>query len=166
MDCHVRSNLLFSVLNVSAGSECGSSVCIWSQIPQVCTSTSTYCLNISLFYLCMFISNIFWWSNFHLQMHMMKNELSSESFSTLITHSQVKLDVDPPQLTFFLLIHNLAPVGGTNLSQVAIRDSISGIIPLKTEGRVVERGYQTFAIDLLSGMYGSQNVLKYFFTFV
>lgn len=42
-------------------------------------------------------------------------------------------------------------MGGTNLSQVAIRDSISGIVPLKTEGRVVERGYQTFAIDSLAG---------------
>ncbi len=73
---------------------------------------------------------------------------------------QVKLDTDPPQLTFFLLIHNMGPVGGTNLSQVAIRDSISGIVPLKTEGKEVERGYQTFAIDSLAGMSESQNVLK------
>lgn len=80
--------------------------------------------------------------------------MTDSYFLFLITHSQVKLDVDPPQLTFFLLIHNMAPVGGTNLSQVAIRDSIFGIVPLKTEGRVVERGYQTFAIDSLSGMYG------------
>lgn len=72
----------------------------------------------------------------------------------------MKLDTDPPQLTFFLLIHNMGPVGGTNLSQVAIRDSTSGIVPLKTEGRVVERGYQTFAIDSLSGMSGSQNVVN------
>ncbi|XP_044036940.1 limbin-like isoform X2 [Siniperca chuatsi] len=72
---------------------------------------------------------------------------------------QVKRDADPPQLTFFLLIHNMGPVGGTNLSQVAIRDSISGIEPLKTEGRVVERGYQTFAIDSLSA--GSQVVVNY-----
>ena len=64
---------------------------------------------------------------------------------------QVKMDTDPPQLTFFLVIHNMGPVGGTNLSQVAIRDSISGIVPLKSEGRVVEKGYQTFAIDSLSG---------------
>eukprot|EP00064_Thunnus_orientalis_P006261 superscaffoldBa00000646_g6277 len=64
--------------------------------------------------------------------------------------AQAKLDTDPPQLTFFLLIHNMSPVGGTNLSQVAIRDSISGIVPLKTEGKVVERGYQTFAIDSLA----------------
>ncbi|XP_041809196.1 limbin-like [Chelmon rostratus] len=73
--------------------------------------------------------------------------------------AQVKLDTDPPQLTFSLLIHNMGPVGGTNLSQVAIRDSISGIVPLKTEGRVVERGYQTFAIDSLSA--GSQVVVNY-----
>uniref|UniRef100_A0A8D0CPT6 EvC ciliary complex subunit 2 n=1 Tax=Sander lucioperca TaxID=283035 RepID=A0A8D0CPT6_SANLU len=73
--------------------------------------------------------------------------------------AQVKLDTDPPQLTFFLRIHNKGPVGGTNLSQVAIRDSISGIVPLKSEGRVVERGYQTFAIDSLSA--GSQVVVNY-----
>uniref|UniRef100_A0A3Q1EHV5 EvC ciliary complex subunit 2 n=3 Tax=Acanthochromis polyacanthus TaxID=80966 RepID=A0A3Q1EHV5_9TELE len=63
--------------------------------------------------------------------------------------AKVKLDTDPPQLTFFLEIRNMGPVGGTNLSQVAIRDSISGIVPVKTEGRVVESGYQTFAIDSL-----------------
>ncbi|XP_026163796.1 limbin isoform X2 [Mastacembelus armatus] len=73
--------------------------------------------------------------------------------------AQVKFDIDPPQLIFFLLIHNVGPVGGTNLSQVAIRDSISGIVPLKTEGRVVERGYQTFAIDSLSA--GSRVVVNY-----
>ncbi|XP_078104188.1 limbin-like isoform X3 [Sander vitreus] len=73
--------------------------------------------------------------------------------------AQVKLDTDPPQLTFFLRIRNKGPVGGTNLSQVAIRDSISGIVPLKSEGRVVERGYQTFAIDSLSA--GSQVVVNY-----
>ncbi|XP_029908434.1 limbin [Myripristis murdjan] len=73
--------------------------------------------------------------------------------------AQVKLDTDPPQLAFFLLIHNMGPVGGTNLSQVAVRDSISGIVPLKTEGKVVETGYQTFAIDSLSA--GSQVVVNY-----
>ena len=72
----------------------------------------------------------------------------------------MKLDTDPPQLTFFLQIKNKGSVGSTNLSQVAIRDSLSGIVPLKTEGRVVERGYQTFAIDSLSGMCGNLNVAK------
>ncbi|XP_034539424.1 limbin-like isoform X2 [Notolabrus celidotus] len=73
--------------------------------------------------------------------------------------AQVKLNTDPPQVTFFLLIHNMGPVGGTNLSQVAVRDSISGIVPLKTEGRVVEKGYQTFAIDSLSA--GSKVIVNY-----
>ncbi|XP_054640507.1 limbin-like isoform X3 [Dunckerocampus dactyliophorus] len=73
--------------------------------------------------------------------------------------AQVLADADPPQLTFFLLIHNLSPVGGTNLSQVAIRDSIFGIVPLRTEGRVVERGYQMFAVDSLSA--GSQIIVNY-----
>lgn len=63
----------------------------------------------------------------------------------------MKPDSDPPELTFYLLIHNMGPVGGTNLSQVAIRDCIFGIVPLKTEGSVVERGYQSFAIDSLTG---------------
>lgn len=72
--------------------------------------------------------------------------------------TKVKLDTDPPQLTFFLLVRNVGPVGGTNLSQVAIRDSISGLVPLKSEGRVVERGYQTFAIESLLGMFGNEDV--------
>ncbi|MED6284253.1 hypothetical protein CHARACLAT_017386 [Characodon lateralis] len=73
--------------------------------------------------------------------------------------AQVKLGTDPPQLTFFLLIHNMGPLSGTNLSQVAVRDSISGIVPIRTEGRVVERGYQTFAIDSL--LAGSHVVVNY-----
>lgn len=72
--------------------------------------------------------------------------------------TKVKLDTDPPQLMFFLLVRNVGPVGGTNLSQVAIRDSISGLVPLKSEGRVVERGYQTFAIESLLGMFGNEDV--------
>lgn len=73
---------------------------------------------------------------------------------------QLKLGSEPPQLTFYLMIDNSGPAGGsgTNLSQVAIRDSTSGIVPIRTEGRVVERGYQTFAIDSLSGKCTSENV--------
>lgn len=73
--------------------------------------------------------------------------------------AQLKLDTNPPQLTFFLLIHNMGPVHGSNLSQVAVRDSISGIVPLKSEGREVERGFQTFAIDSLFA--GSHVVVNY-----
>ncbi|XP_033990959.1 limbin-like isoform X2 [Trematomus bernacchii] len=70
--------------------------------------------------------------------------------------AQLQPDTDPPQLTFCLLIHN---VGGTNLSQVAIQDSISGIVPLKSEGRVVVIGYQEFSIDSLSA--GSKVFFNY-----
>jgi len=64
---------------------------------------------------------------------------------------QVILGTDPPQLAFYLLIQNLDQVGGGDLSQVAIRDSISGVVPLKSEGKVVETDYQTFALDSLPG---------------
>ncbi|KAM9814002.1 limbin-like [Neosynchiropus ocellatus] len=76
-------------------------------------------------------------------------------------HKCAKVDYswNPPLLTFFLLIHNTGPVGGTNLSQVAVRDSISGVIPVRTEGRVVEKGYQMFVLDVLSG--GSLVLLNY-----
>ncbi|KAJ7999661.1 hypothetical protein DPEC_G00196720 [Dallia pectoralis] len=54
-----------------------------------------------------------------------------------------------PHLTFVLLIHNLAPAGGTNLSQLAIRDSVSGIAPIQSGDVAVEKGFQTFTIDSL-----------------
>ncbi|XP_077582436.1 limbin-like isoform X1 [Stigmatopora nigra] len=73
--------------------------------------------------------------------------------------ARVLADSEPPKLIFFLLVHNLSPVGGTNISQLAIRDSIYGIIPLKTRGKVVEKGYQMFAIDSLSA--GTQIVFNY-----
>ncbi|XP_046882400.1 limbin-like isoform X2 [Hypomesus transpacificus] len=72
--------------------------------------------------------------------------------------AQVQTGTEFPHLMFFLLIHNIGPVGGTNLSQLAIRDSVSGIAPLDSGGRVVEKGYQTFAIDSLPGSY---HVIKY-----
>ncbi|XP_062312685.1 limbin-like isoform X1 [Osmerus eperlanus] len=73
--------------------------------------------------------------------------------------AQVQAGTEFPHLMFFLLIHNIGPVGGTNLSQLAIRDSVSGIAPLESGGRVVEKGYQTFAIDSLPA--GSYHVVKY-----
>uniref|UniRef100_A0A8C4ZQB5 EvC ciliary complex subunit 2 n=1 Tax=Gadus morhua TaxID=8049 RepID=A0A8C4ZQB5_GADMO len=77
----------------------------------------------------------------------------------LFFHEQVILGTDPPQLAIYLLIHNLDQVGAGDLSQVAIRDSISGIIPLKSEGKVVETDFQTFALDSLPA--GSQHFLNY-----
>lgn len=86
-------------------------------------------------------------------------------FSVHAVCLQLKLGSEPPQLTFYLMIDNSGPAGGsgTNLSQVAIRDSTSGIVPIRTEGRVVERGYQTFAIDSLSGKCRSENVTSNFY---
>ncbi|KAJ3603156.1 hypothetical protein NHX12_030899 [Muraenolepis orangiensis] len=73
--------------------------------------------------------------------------------------AQVVLGVDPPQMAFSLVIHNLDRAGGADLSQVAIRDSISGIVPLESAGKVVETDYQTFALDSLPA--GSQHVVNY-----
>ncbi|KAF6731878.1 Limbin [Oryzias melastigma] len=72
------------------------------------------------------------------------------SFLNFISNAVlVNLHADPPQLTFFLLIHNTGSAGGANLFQMVIRDSVSGITPIRTDGRVVERGFQMFAIDSL-----------------
>ncbi|XP_045079741.1 limbin isoform X2 [Coregonus clupeaformis] len=73
--------------------------------------------------------------------------------------AQVEVGTEFPHLTFFLLIHNIGPPGGTNLSQLAIRDSVSGIAPLQSVGMVVEKGFQTFTIDSLPA--GSQYVVTY-----
>ncbi|CAB1354190.1 unnamed protein product [Coregonus sp. 'balchen'] len=73
--------------------------------------------------------------------------------------AQVDAGTEFPHLTFFLLIHNIGPPWGTNLSQLAIRDSVSGIAPLQSGGMVVEKGFQTFTIDSLSA--GSQYVVTY-----
>lgn len=70
---------------------------------------------------------------------------------------QVVLGADPPQLAFYLLIHNLDQVGGGDLSQVVIRDAISGIVPLESEGKVVETDFQTFTLDSLPG--GSEGIV-------
>uniref|UniRef100_A0A4W5N1I5 EvC ciliary complex subunit 2 n=1 Tax=Hucho hucho TaxID=62062 RepID=A0A4W5N1I5_9TELE len=73
--------------------------------------------------------------------------------------AQVEAGTEFPQLTFFLLINNTGPPGDSNLSQLAIRDSVSGIAPLQSGGMVVEKGFQTFTIDSLPA--GSQYVVTY-----
>nr|XP_023852935.1 uncharacterized protein LOC111970439 isoform X2 [Salvelinus alpinus] len=73
--------------------------------------------------------------------------------------AQVEVGTEFPHLTFFLLIHNIGPPGGTNLSKLAIRDFVSGIAPLQSGGMVVETGFQTFTIDSLPA--GSQYVVTY-----
>ncbi|CAL8340825.1 unnamed protein product [Merluccius merluccius] len=73
--------------------------------------------------------------------------------------AQVVLGSEPPQLAFYLLIHNLEPVGGGDLAQVAIRDSISGLVPLASGGKVVETDYQTWTLDSLPA--GATHVVNY-----
>uniref|UniRef100_A0A674DY87 EvC ciliary complex subunit 2 n=1 Tax=Salmo trutta TaxID=8032 RepID=A0A674DY87_SALTR len=79
---------------------------------------------------------------------------SIRSFGT-----QVEAGTEFPLLTFFLLINNTGPPGDNNLSQLAIRDSVSGIAALQSGGMVVEKGFQTFTIDSLPA--GSQHVVTY-----
>uniref|UniRef100_A0A8C7G6X7 EvC ciliary complex subunit 2 n=1 Tax=Oncorhynchus kisutch TaxID=8019 RepID=A0A8C7G6X7_ONCKI len=79
---------------------------------------------------------------------------SLRSFGT-----QVEAGTEFPHLTFFLLINNTGPPGDSNLSQLAIRDSVSGIAALQSGGMVVEKGFQTFTIDSLPA--GSQYVVTY-----
>ncbi|XP_024125410.1 limbin isoform X2 [Oryzias melastigma] len=86
----------------------------------------------------------------HHSLPQVQNVSSPSSFSVNFRKcAQVNLHADPPQLTFFLLIHNTGSAGGANLFQMVIRDSVSGITPIRTDGRVVERGFQMFAIDSL-----------------
>uniref|UniRef100_A0A8C6U393 Limbin n=1 Tax=Neogobius melanostomus TaxID=47308 RepID=A0A8C6U393_9GOBI len=86
--------------------------------------------------------------------------LCSVSFTAVLVFPQMKRGSDPPEVSFFLLIHNVAsPALGSNLSQVSVRDSISGIVPVQSVGREVERGFQSFTIDALHA--GSQVVLNY-----
>ncbi|KAL0977810.1 hypothetical protein UPYG_G00161490 [Umbra pygmaea] len=73
--------------------------------------------------------------------------------------AQVDAGTEFPSLTFLLRIRNSGPPGGTNLTQLAIRDSVSGITPLQSEGTVVEKGFQTFTIDSLPA--GSVYVVTY-----
>uniref|UniRef100_A0A674DX34 EvC ciliary complex subunit 2 n=1 Tax=Salmo trutta TaxID=8032 RepID=A0A674DX34_SALTR len=73
--------------------------------------------------------------------------------------AQVEAGTEFPLLTFFLLINNTGPPGDNNLSQLAIRDSVSGIAALQSGGMVVEKGFQTFTIDSLPA--GSQHVVTY-----
>ncbi|RVE72391.1 hypothetical protein OJAV_G00039950 [Oryzias javanicus] len=95
----------------------------------------------------------------HHSLPQVQNVSSPSSFSVNFRKcAQVDVDADPPQLTFFLLIRNMGSAGGANLFQVVIRDSVSGIVPIRTDGRVVERGFQMFAIDsLMAGSYVAVN---------
>ncbi|XDV37892.1 hypothetical protein PO909_007418 [Leuciscus waleckii] len=61
------------------------------------------------------------------------------------------------ELRVTLLVRN--PEEGHDLSQLCIRDSVSDVTLLQTNGSVQERGYQTFSTDTLPA--GSQFVVLY-----
>ncbi|XP_028809460.1 limbin-like isoform X2 [Denticeps clupeoides] len=73
--------------------------------------------------------------------------------------AQVNSGKEFPQVTIFLLINHTGPPGASNLSQVSIRDAVSGIDILHTSGKMQERGFQTYTADSLPA--GSLYVAMY-----
>uniref|UniRef100_A0A9J8CPY5 Limbin n=1 Tax=Cyprinus carpio carpio TaxID=630221 RepID=A0A9J8CPY5_CYPCA len=69
-----------------------------------------------------------------------------DSAGSVSAQVQVRLEVSNPQ-------------EGRDLSQLCIRDSVSGVTLLQTNGSVQERGFQTFSADSLHA--GSQYVVSY-----
>uniref|UniRef100_A0A8C1NK98 Limbin n=1 Tax=Cyprinus carpio TaxID=7962 RepID=A0A8C1NK98_CYPCA len=72
--------------------------------------------------------------------------LQVDSAGSVSAQVQVRLEVSNPQ-------------EGRDLSQLCIRDSVSGVTLLQTNGSVQERGFQTFSADSLHA--GSQYVVSY-----
>ncbi len=64
--------------------------------------------------------------------------LQVESGGSVSAQVQVRLQVSNPQQ-------------GGDLSQLCIRDSVSGVTLLQTNSSVQERGFQTFSADSLRG---------------
>lgn len=62
---------------------------------------------------------------------------------------QVDADGAFPQVLVWLVVSN--PQEGRDLSQLCIRDSVSDVTLLQTNGSVQERGFQTFSTDSLRG---------------
>nr|XP_055033426.1 uncharacterized protein LOC129421874 isoform X2 [Misgurnus anguillicaudatus] len=71
--------------------------------------------------------------------------------------AQVETGGGFPQVKVMLVITN--PVEGNDLSQLCIRDAVSDVTLLQTNGSLQERGYQTFTTDLLPA--GSEYVVLY-----
>ncbi|RXN22215.1 limbin [Labeo rohita] len=61
--------------------------------------------------------------------------------------AQVDADGAFPQVLVWLVVSN--PQEGRDLSQLCIRDSVSDVTLLQTNGSVQERGFQTFSTDSL-----------------
>ncbi|XP_067314263.1 limbin isoform X2 [Pseudorasbora parva] len=68
-----------------------------------------------------------------------------------------QVEAGSAQVRVTLVVSN--PEGGRDLSQLCIRDSVSDVMMLQTNGSARERGYQTFSTDTLPA--GSQYVVLY-----
>ncbi|KAG7461939.1 hypothetical protein MATL_G00196350 [Megalops atlanticus] len=73
--------------------------------------------------------------------------------------AQVDVGTEFPLVTFFLLINNTGTPAAADLSQLSIRDAVSGLTLVNNSGRLLERGFQTFSTDSLSA--GSQYLVNY-----
>ncbi|GAA6069018.1 limbin isoform X1, partial [Tachysurus ichikawai] len=71
--------------------------------------------------------------------------------------AQVVTGSEFPQASVYLVVKNLE--GERDLSQLSIRDSISDIISLQSNGKVLDREYQSFNTDTLPA--GSSYAVSY-----
>lgn len=65
---------------------------------------------------------------------------------------QVEFGLELRRVTIYLLINNTGTSAGGHLTQLSIRDTVSGLSLLENHGKVLEKGFLTFAEDSLSGM--------------
>ncbi|XP_023655742.2 limbin isoform X2 [Paramormyrops kingsleyae] len=71
--------------------------------------------------------------------------------------AQVEVGLEFPRVTIYLLINNTGTPAG-HLTQLSIRDTVSGLSLLENHGKVLEKGFLTFAEDsLLAGLHYSLN---------
>ncbi|KAK6493552.1 limbin-like isoform X1 [Huso huso] len=72
---------------------------------------------------------------------------------------QVDSKKEFPTVSFKLVINNTGIPSATNISQLSIRDAVTGLTLQVTSGNVLERGFQTFTKDTLT--VGSHYTVKY-----
>ncbi|XP_051784166.1 limbin-like [Erpetoichthys calabaricus] len=73
--------------------------------------------------------------------------------------AQVSMQTNVPSLTFMLIINNTGIPSAATLSQLSIRDSVSGLTLQSSSGILLESGFQTFTKDILAA--GSSYIVKY-----
>ncbi|XP_066576140.1 limbin isoform X2 [Amia ocellicauda] len=73
--------------------------------------------------------------------------------------AQVVSSKEFPTVTFMLIINNTRVPSAADLSQLSIRDAVTGLTLLSNGGNLLESGFQTFTTDSL--MAGSHYTIKY-----